>query len=287
MSRSIYVDGRYCPYSAAAVHVEDRGFQFADSVYEVIEIRDRALIDLTRHLARLGRSLSELAIPSPMPDAAMRHVIIEVARRNRVHDGIVYLQVTRGAGPRDFAFPPASQKPTFVCLARPQSRAKIDAKAAAGVAVKTMPDPRWARCDLKTVMLLPSVLAKAAAKADDAAEAWFVDEAGFITEGASSNAWIVDERGALVTRPTGPQILSGVTRATLKDAAVLEQLEVVERPFTVAEAQGAKEAFFTSASAILMPVVRIDGHSIGDGKPGPTAKRLRELFHQAAEALPF
>jgi len=269
------------------VHAEDRGFQFADAVYEVIEIRDRALIDITRHLARLSRSLSELGIPRPMSDAGLRVVIVEVARRNRVRDGIVYLQVTRGAGPRDFALPPATAEPTFVCLARSQSREKIDARAASGAAVKTLPDPRWTRCDLKTVMLLPSVLAKAAAKAEDATEAWFVDDQGMITEGASSNAWIVDATGALVTRPTGPDILAGVTRATLKDVAVLAQLECVERPFTVAEAIGAREAFYTSASAILMPVVAIDGKPVGDGRPGPIARRLRALFHETAETMPF
>lgn len=287
MVRTIYVNGRYRAHADALISVEDRGFQFADSVYEVIEIRDGALIDLTRHLARLDRSLAELGIPHPMSNAALRHVICEVARRNRVRDGIVYLQVSRGTGPRDFALPPAGQRPTFVCLARAQSRAAIDARASAGVAVKTLPDLRWGRCDLKTVMLLPSVLAKASAKADGAAEAWYVDEHGFITEGASSNAWIVDKSGALVTRPAGPEILAGITRSTLMDVAMLQQLKVVERPFTIEEALEAKEAFYTSASAILMPVVRIDGRPVGDGTPGPVARDLRARFHETAEIVPI
>ena len=283
MTRCVYVNGRYLPSAHAVVSVEDRGFQFADSVYEVIEVRDCALIDLTRHLARLSRSLSELAIPPPLPPSALSFVIGQVLRRNRVTNGIVYLQVSRGAAPRDFALPPPAQKPTLVCLARSIPRAAIEARAASGIGVKTIPDTRWARCDLKTVMLLPSVLAKAAAKSEDAQEAWFVDDAGFITEGASSNAWIVTAAGALQTRPTGPEILAGVTRATLKDVAKTLQLEVIECPFTVADALAACEAFVTSASAILMPVVRIDGSPIADGTPGPISRRLRAAFHASAE----
>lgn len=287
MVRTVYVNGRYRPYAEAMVSVEDRGFQFADAVYEVIEIRGAAFVDLTRHLARLDRSLAELGIPHPMSNAALRHVICEVVRRNRVRDGIVYAQVSRGAGPRDFALPPAGARPTLVCLARAQSRDAIEARAAAGVAVKTLPDQRWRRCDLKTVMLLPSVLAKASAKADGAAEAWYVDEQGFVTEGASSNAWIVDQSGTLITRPTGREILAGVTRSTVLDVAVLQQLKVVERPFTVMEAQAAREAFYTSASSIVMPVVRIDGRPVGGGAPGPVAHALRAAFHDTAEILPF
>jgi D-alanine transaminase len=283
MTRFVYVDGRYERYGDATVHVEDRGFQFGDSVYEVIEVRDGYLVDATRHLTRLARSLRELAIPPPMGEAAMLGVLGEVTRRNRVRDGLVYLQVTRGEAPRDFALPPPDHPSTFVALARPLSHAKVDARAKAGIAVKTLPDSRWARCDLKTVMLLPSVLAKAAAKAEGAAEAWFVDEAGFVTEGASSNAWIVTAGGELVTRPLGCDILAGVTRSTLMDVAMQAQLKVVERPFRVAEAIAANEAFITSASTILMPVVRIDGQPVGDGTPGPLGQRLRAAFHAVAE----
>ena len=287
MTRCIYVNGSYQTYGDALVHVEDRGFQFGDGVYEVMEVRDGQLVDATRHLTRLARSLSELRIPSPMTQPAMMRVFAQVIARNRVRDGLVYLQVTRGAAPRDFALPDADHPPTFVALARPLNRAKIEAKATIGIAVKTMPETRWARCDLKTVMLLPSVLAKDAAKAEGASEAWFVDREGFITEGASSNAWIVTADGELVTRPISNDILAGVTRATLKDAAMQAQLKVIERPFTVAEAKSAREAFLTSASNILMPVVRIDATPIGDGKPGPIGAKLRLAFHKAAEFTPM
>jgi D-alanine transaminase len=284
MTRCVYVNGQYQGYGSAMVHVEDRGFQFGDSVYEVMEVRETRLIDRTRHLARLQKSLVELGIPEPMSESAMVHIIGQVIRRNRVSNGLVYLQVTRGAAPRDFSLPPKDHPATFVCLARPLDLAKVDAKSKVGISVVTMPDPRWARCDLKTVMLLPSVLAKVAAKSQGAGEAWFVGDDGFITEGASSNAWIITQEGELVTRPTGPEILAGVTRATLTDVAMQAQLKVIERPFTVAEALGAREAFLTSASNILMPVIKIDGHLIGDGKPGPVGAKLRAAFHASAQA---
>lgn len=284
MTRCIYVNGQYRAYADALVHAEDRGFQFGDGVYEVMEVRAGRLIDQERHLNRLSRSLSELKIPQPMTGAAMCRVLSEVIHRNRVRDGLVYLQVTRGAGPRDFALPDADHPTTFVCLARPLDHAKVAAKAKIGIGVKTMPEARWSRCDLKTVMLLPSVLAKDAAKAEGASEAWYVDTAGFVTEGASSNAWIVTAADELVTRPVGHDILAGVTRATLKDVAAQMQLKVIERPFKVNEALDAKEAFLTSASNILMPVVRIDGKNVGSGKPGPIGERLRAAFHGVAKA---
>lgn len=283
VTRCIYVNGRYHPYAEAGVHAEDRGFQFGDGVYEVIEVRNRRLIDSERHLARLTRSLAELKIPAPMAHGPMLKVLSEVIRRNRVHDGLVYLQVTRGAAPRDFALTPPDHPPTFVALARPLDHDKVSLKAKTGIAVKTVPESRWNRCDLKTVMLLPSILAKAAAKAEGAGEAWYVGQDGFVTEGASSNAWIVTQKGELVTRPTGHEILAGVTRATLKDVAAALQLEVVERPFKVSEALEAKEAFLTSASNILMPIVKIDGKAVGTGKPGPIAERLRAAFHGVAQ----
>ena len=283
MTRCIYVNGAYQAYGDAVVHAEDRGFQFGDGVYEVMEVRRGQLVDATRHLTRLARSLAELRIPSPMGNGPMMRVFAEVVRRNRVQDGLVYLQVTRGAAPRDFALPAADHPATFVVLARALDLAKIAAKAKVGIAVKSMPDPRWVRCDLKTVMLLPSVLSKDAAKAEGAGEAWYVDEAGFVTEGASSNAWIITQAGELITRQAGTEILAGVTRATLKDVALASQLKVVERPFTLEEAYAATEAFLTSASTIVMPVVKIDHTVIGDGKPGPIAPRLRAAFHQVAE----
>ena len=283
MTRLVYVDGRYVPYADAAVHVEDRGFQFADAVYEVIEVRDGVLIDPTRHLARLARSLAELRMGMPMTPAALARIFAETVRRNRVRDGTVYLQVSRGARPRDFLFPSAGVRQTVVCIARSSPRAAADRRAQTGIGVVTMPDTRWARCDIKTVMLLPASLAKEAAAAAGAREAWFVDADGFVTEGASSNAWIIDASGCLVTRPVDTAILRGVTRTTLIDVLAKAGHELVERPFTVAEAKAAREAFVTAATNVVMPVVTIDGAAIGDGRPGPVSRKLRALFHEVAE----
>jgi D-alanine transaminase len=283
MTRTVYVNGRYLPYGEAAVHAEDRGFQFADAVYEVCEVRGGHIIDETRHMGRLARSLGELKIPQPMSPGAWSRVMRETIRRNRVRDGLVYLQVSRGAGPRNFLFPSADTRPTVVCLARSASFAQQDAAAEVGIGVKTMPDPRWDRCDIKTVMLLPAALAKEAARAEGAKEAWFFDQDGYVTEGGSSNAWIVDAQGRLVTRQADNAILRGITRTTLIDVLKREGLELVERPFTVAEAKAAREAFITSATNIVMPVVRIDGQPIGNGAPGLLTQRLRSEFHTAAE----
>ena len=284
MTRIIYVNGRYVPYADAAVHAEDRGFQFADAVYEVCEVKGGRLVDEARHLTRLWRSLSELGITKPMSAGALGLVMRQTIRRNRVSDGLVYVQVTRGEGVRDFHFPdPDTTPPTLVCLARRLDPAKIAARAAAGIAVKTMPDSRWGRCDLKTVMLLPACLAKDAARQEGAHEAWFVDADGFVTEGAASNAWIITQAGTLVTRPLGTGLLAGVTRATVMDELKLLQLTVDERAFTVAEAKGAAEAFITSATGTVMPVVRIDGHSIGTGRPGAKTLQIRDKFHHSAQ----
>lgn len=283
MTRIVYVNGAYKRYAEAAIHVEDRGFQFADSIYEVIEVLGGRLVNATRHLARLHRSLRELAISPPMRESALLHIIGEVVRRNRVRDGIVYMQVTRGAGPREFAFPGPDVLPTLVVFARARSRESANQLAEMGIAVKTVPDNRWGRRDIKTVMLLPSVLAKDAARHADAREAWFVDASGAITEGASSNAWIVTDKGVLVTRPLGWEILPGVTRATVMDVAKAEGINVEERAFTREEALRAREAFITSATNIAIPVVTLDGKTIGNGQPGPLTRRLRIRFHQLAE----
>lgn len=283
MTRIVYVNGVYKRYAEAAVHAEDRGFQFADSIYEVIEVLDGHLVDATRHLARLARSLRELRIAPPMSDAALMQVIAQVIRRNRIRDGIVYMQVTRGAGPRDFALPPAGTIPTLVVLARAQRKGWSAELAKTGIAVKTIPDNRWARSDIKTVMLLPAVLAKDEARRNGAKEAWFVDADGNVTEGASSNAWIVTADGTLVTRPLDARILPGVTRATVMDVAKSEGFKVEERAFGREEALRAREAFVTSATNIVMPVVNIDGSPVGDGRPGPLARQLRLRFHHVAE----
>jgi len=283
VSRIVYVSGRYEPYQAAAVHAEDRGFQLGDAVYEVIQVQAGRLVGETRHLDRLWRSLAELRMAEPMGRRALSHVIREVVRRNRVRDGSVYLQVSRGAAPRDFLFPGAEVAPTVVCVARSQPAAVAEARAHDGIAVKTMPDTRWARCDIKTVMLLPSVLAKEAARSDGAREAWLVDAEGFVTEGASSNAWIIDQAGRLITRPADMHILRGVTRTTLIEILRAQGLMLTERAFTVEEAKAAKEAFITSATNTVMPVVIIDGVQIGDGRPGPITRSLRSAFLRQAE----
>lgn len=282
MTRIVYVNGRYVPYGEAAVHVEDRGFQFADAVYEVCEVKGGALIDEERHLTRLQRSLKELGIASPASSWTIGHIMRQCVKRNRVRDGVVYLQVTRGEAPRDFLFPAADVSPTIVCLARATSQSKIEALAAVGIGVKTLPEVRWGRCDIKTVMLLPACLAKEAARASGAREAWFVDRDGCVTEGASSNAWIVAD-GKVVTRQLGKDLLPGVTRATLLDLLAREKMDLQERPFTVKEALAASEAFATSASATIMPIVRINEQPVGAGKPGALTIKLRSAFHQVAK----
>ncbi|NEV77175.1 D-amino-acid transaminase [Rhodopseudomonas sp. BR0C11] len=282
MSRIAYVNGRYLDMRDASVNIEDRGYQFADGVYEVCEVHGGKLIDMPRHLARLQRSLGELRIKEPMPLAALSVVMHEVVRRNRVNYGIVYLQVTRGVARRDHGFPAASVKPAVVVTARSLDPAKGQANAAHGIKVITLPENRWSRVDIKSTALLPNVLAKQAAREAGAYEAWYVDRDGYVTEGSSSNAWIVTKEGRVVTRSAEAGILPGVTRAVLMDAFEALQVRFEERPFTPAEAAGAAEAFVTASSQIVMPVVAIDGQAIGDGKPGALAKRLREQFHRFA-----
>ena len=283
MSRTAYVNGRYLPHRAASVHIEDRGYQFSDGVYEVCEVRGGRLVDERRHMTRLKRSLTELRIPLPMPLAALSVVLHETVRRNRVGNGIVYLQVTRGVARRDFAFPIPDGPPSVVVTARRLDFAGNEKRAAEGMAVVTVPDNRWERVDIKSVSLLPNVLAKQAAYDKGAREAWFVDHDGQVTEGASSNAWIVTADGKVVTRPAERGILRGITRTVLLDAIKAQGLQLEERPFSVAEAYAAKEAFVTSASQIVMPVVRIDGRPVGEGRPGRIAAALRTAFHRHAE----
>ncbi|MBU6374125.1 MAG: D-amino-acid transaminase [Alphaproteobacteria bacterium] len=278
MSRVAYVNGRFVPQRGAAINVEDRGFQFADGVYEVWAVQDGVLLDEDGHFTRLARSLRELAIERPMSDAALRRAAFETLRRNRVRTGLLYLQITRGVAPRDHAFPRPGVRPTVVMTAKGLKLEDSDARAAKGVAVITLPETRWARCDIKSVSLLPNVLAKQAARAAGAYEAWFVDADGLVTEGSSSNAWIVTADGVLVTRPLTANILAGVTRAHLLRCAELLQLRVEERAFTPAEAKASREAFISSASSHAMPVVRIDDAVIGDGRPGPVAQALRRTY---------
>ncbi|WP_234050344.1 MULTISPECIES: D-amino-acid transaminase [unclassified Xanthobacter] len=283
MSRIAYVNGRYVPHQDASIHVEDRGYQFADGVYEVCEVRGGHLIDERRHLDRLDRSLSELRIAAPMSRAALSLVLHETVRRNGVVNGMVYLQVTRGVARRDHVFPAPQTPPSVVVTARRSDFASQETLAASGVKVISVPENRWARVDIKSVGLLPNVLAKQAAKEAGARDAWFVDASGHVTEGASTNAWIVTADGTIVTRPAEEGILRGITRTVVMEEASALGYRLEERPFTLAEAHGAAEAFITAASTLVMPVIAIDGEPVGSGKPGPVATLLRRKFHDFTE----
>ncbi len=274
MSRVAYVNGRYVPRAHALVHVEDRGYQFADGVYEVIAVRGGRLVDEAPHMDRLDRSLAALGIAPPMSRAALGVVIREVARRNRVVDGIVYLQVTRGVAPRDHAFPAGAQSALVVTARRRARRAD----AGNGVAVITIPDIRWKRCDIKTVSLVANVLGRQQAVEAGAYEAWQVDAEGFITEGTASNAWIVTPADELVTRNTDHAILDGITRLAVRRLAGDSGVRPVERAFSVAEAKAAREAFLTSTTSEVLPVVRIDDTPVANGEPGTLTRRLVALY---------
>ena len=284
MPRIAYVNGRYVPYRDACVHIDDRGYTFADGVYEVVLIANGRLVDESPHIDRLERSLRELRIAAPMSRRALQFILREVIRRNRVRDGLVYLQMSRGVAPRDHPFPDTPQT-QFVAWAKrlaPQPRSFGED----GVKTITLPDIRWERCDIKSTALLPNVLAKQAAREAGAYEALLVDGEGFITEGSSTNIWIITPAGELVTRATDAGILAGVTRRTVVALAREEGLKFVERRFSVAEAKSAREAFVTSASSLVLPVTQIDEQVVGNGKPGSITTRLRAryLHYMAAPA---
>lgn len=283
MPRIAYVNGRYVPKADGHVSIEDRGFQFADGVYEVWLCVGGRLLDFEGHLARLARSLAALRITAPMSARALALVLRELLRRNRLADvdSLVYLQVTRGAAPRNHAFPAGAVAPSLVITAKPFDLSKADAVAARGVKVISAPDERWARVDIKTVGLLPNCLAKQKAAEAGAVEAWLV-KGEMVTEGASSNAWIVDAAGDLITHPLGTSILGGITRDTVLRIAASLQLRVVERAFSLKEAFAAREAFLTSATQLVTPIIAIDGHPVGPGAPGPIARRLRDAYLAAA-----
>ena len=282
MSRFAYVNGRYLPHDMASVHIEDRGFQFADAVYEYFAVFDRKLADAQGHFDRLDRSLAQLSMASPMSREALRMVIGQLLRLNKITDGAVYLQISRGVAKRDHAFPDPEPMPTLVLTAKAVDFNALDAKAAKGVSVITQPDNRWGRCDIKTVGLLPNAIAKTKAKAVGAEEAWLVDAQGLVTEGSSTNAWILDASGTLRTRDTGANILHGITRANLMQILAQEGIGLSETAFSVDEAKAAKEAFLTAASAFVLPIVKIDEVIIGNGRPGPLSLRLRSLYMKAA-----
>lgn len=276
MSRIAYVNGRYVAHSDAAVHVEDRGYQFADGVYEVIAVRGGAAVDLSLHLDRLSRSLAALSIAEPMSRRALTHILRQVVVRNRVRDGIVYLQITRGVAPRNHPFP-RHVRPSVVVTARPGVGPRA-AQVEEGVRVVSVPDARWARRDVKSVSLLPNVLAKQAAVENGAYEAWLTMPDGTVTEASTSNAWIVTADGTLVTHPLGHDILPGVTRKVVLDLARAVGMTVAERAFTLDEAKAAREAFITSTTAFVLAVMQIDDTVVGNGHPGEVARALRALY---------
>ena len=277
MSRIAYVNGRYRVHADAVVHVEDRGYQFADGVYEVIAVQRGRMVDEEPHLSRLDRSLSELRIPWPMSRRALHVVLVQVIGRNRIiGSGLVYMQITRGVAPRSHAIPSATAS-SLVVTARSLPPFDRDL-ARRGVAVITIPDIRWKRCDIKTVSLLPNVLGKQQAIDAGAFDAWMIDSDGAVTEGTASNAWIVSADGELITRQPSSAILNGITRRAVFDIAANQGCRLVERPFTVAEAKSAAEAFQTSTTSVVKPVVRIDDTMIGDGKIGPLTERLLDLY---------
>ncbi|WP_182085661.1 D-amino-acid transaminase [Aureimonas sp. ME7] len=281
MSRTVYVNGAFVPEADAKVSVFDRGLLFADAVYEVTAVIGGRLIDFPAHCSRLRRSLAELSLPSPADDETILVLHRELVARNSLELGHVYMMVTRGEADRDFAFPPTGTAPSFVLFT--QARGAIETpEVERGLRIATVPDLRWARRDIKTVQLLYPAMAKMAAKAQGKDDAWFVED-GFVTEGTSNNTYIVTQDGAIRTRALSHDILHGITRAALLKVAAEAGLRVEEQPFTVTDAQLAREAFITSAGAFVTPVVEIDGQPIGDGRPGPIARRLRATY--LAEAI--
>ena len=281
MTRTVYVNGAYVPEAEARVSVFDRGFLMADGVYEVTSVLGGRLVDFAGHMARLRRSLGELDMAEPIDEDAYLAIHRELVARNAVTDGMVYLQVTRGApGDRDFAYPDPATPPTVVLFTQSKPNMADNPLARTGLRVVSIPDQRWARRDIKTVQLLYPSMGKMMARAAGADDAWMVED-GHVTEGTSNNAWIV-VGGAIVTRQAGPEMLSGITRAALMRLAAEAQMRVEERPFTLDEAKAADEAFITSASLFVMPVVRIDEAVLGTGTPGPLTTRLRELYVEEA-----
>jgi D-alanine transaminase len=278
MARYAYLNGSYVYERDAAVHIEDRGHQFGDGVYEGITIVNGKLLDFEPHLARLDRSLSELRIKKPFSTQIFRMNARELIRRNRIQDGFLYLQVTRGTSPRDHPFPPDNVLPSILMTAKRLNFDAIQKRQESGIKVITTPDQRWARVDVKSINLLGNVMAKQKARENGAFEAWMVDAQGFVTEGTSTNAWIITKDGQLITRHLSQAILPGITRKAMMRVAEDEGLSVEERPFTVDEAKKASEAFITSSTCFVSPIVEIDDTKIGTGKPGPIGKTLVKSY---------
>lgn len=284
MSRIAYVNGAYVAHDDARVHIEDRGYQFADGIYEVCLVINGHYWDLAGHLARMARSLNELSIAPPVTDNSLIIIMKEILRQNRLRNALVYLQATRGVAPRNHFFPDQNISPSLIVTARRFNLDTSDGAAEKGARAITYPDIRWGRVDIKSISLLPNVLAKQAAREAGALEAWLVRD-GFVTEGSSSNTWILTPENRLVTHPKTNAILGGITRQTTLSCAQKLGLEIEERPFSLEEALSAKEAFITSATSLVMPIVAIDDHRIGEGTPGPTTQKLREAYKSAAAGL--
>ncbi len=278
--RTVYVNGVFCPENQGVVSIFDRGFLFADGVYEVTSVLDGKLVDFSGHMARLRRSMAELSIPAPAGEDELLSIHRQLVEKNAISEGLVYMQVSRGAADRDFLFPPEDTRASLVLFTQAaQLRDKPAAKT--GLRIVTLPDLRWARRDIKTVQLLYPSMAKTEAKRRGVDDAWLVED-GLVTEGTSNNAYIVNASGTLITRPLSHAILPGITRSAVLRLATETGLAVEERPFSVEEALSAKEAFITSASSFVLPVVEIDGQKIGEGVPGETARRLRSIYIEEA-----
>ena len=285
MSRIAYVDGVYQPLNLPGIFVEDRGYQFADGVYEVCAIRNGRLLDEARHLDRLEYSLDALDMPMPMSRAALQQVMRETLRRNRIHSGILYMQVSRGVAPREHMYD-ASLKPVLVMTARPISAERRMQIMKKGISVISVSDQRWARCDIKSISLLPNVLARQSARNAKVQEAWQIDGQGMVTEGAATNAWIVDSKSVLRTRPAGNDILNGIVRQVLLHCVSELGLKFEEKPFSLDEALTAQECFSTASTMSVFPVVKIDGKKIANGKPGRVAKTLSDAYDTVEKKLP-
>jgi D-alanine transaminase len=276
MARIAYVNGRYRPLQSAAVAPEDRGYQFADGVYEVIKVLGGEPRDLERHLDRLARSLAALEIAPPMTRRALESVLRETLRRNQLSNALLYIQVTRGSAPRNHLFPRRARPSLVVTVRRPAFPGEREREE--GVGVITRPDLRWGRCDIKSISLLPNVLARQSAAAAGCREAWLVDREGIVTEGSASNAYIVDAGGRLITHPLNERILGGITRSVVLELARQDGIEVVEQPFSVEQAHAAREAALSSTSSWLLPVTTIDGRPVSNGMPGHVVRRLMALY---------
>ena len=277
MTRIAYVDGAYLPFDQAGVHIEDRGYQFADGIYEVFALIDGQMLDVDAHLKRLELSLEKINLASPVSYSALLVILNETIRANNIRDGLVYMQITRGRAARNHAYPAVSQ-PVLSVTVRPINETHRRHVAETGIKVISTEDQRWKRCDIKSISLLPNVMAKQAAVEAGAQEAWMIDGEGFGTEGASTTAWIVDESGKLRTRPLANDILDGITRQMLLSLIDELQHELDETPFTIDEAYSSNEAFSTASSLIVMPIIEIDGHKVGNGKPGQITTQLLQNY---------